>query len=465
MKSMKFIKVFVLSLIATSTFANDKVSVFYVNLDDEIEITANPIKEFEQTIEPKGRLKLSIYPEVRFQMIQGVGGAFNEIGGVALMTLPKKEQREVMQALFGEDGANFSFCRTAIGSSDFGVDAYSYSEVAEDFDMKHFSVKREKKSVIPYIKMAYEINPDMTLFASPWSPPAWMKMSGYMDRGIETPELNRLRDDERVYKAYALYMAKYVERYAAEGIKIDRIAVQNETDISTKYPSNIMDADDMYDFVKNYLRPEFTNRGVKTEIWAGTFRTQGRYMHALQFASNPEYLDVVDGLGIQYTSVIDIADITRLCNGKALMHTESVCNNGQNTAAQGYARLSEVASYINSGMPNFCYWNMILDQTTKSGWDWAQNSLININTETGEVRYNPDFAVMSLFGRYLLPGSQRIASSAPETLFAVYRDGAAYLFVSNSSKGTKAYDIIVNGETISYATVPARSLSVIRYEL
>ena len=109
--------------------------------------------------------------------MEGIGGAFNEIGGEALMSLPEDQRNEVMKNLFSEDGAGFTFCRTAVGASDFGIDAYSYSEVEGDYKMKKFSIKREKTTLLPYIQMAYKYNPTLKLFASPRSPPGWMKES------------------------------------------------------------------------------------------------------------------------------------------------------------------------------------------------------------------------------------------------------------------------------------------------
>ena len=124
--------------------------------------------------------QIFIDPTITFQEIEGIGGAFNEIVGQALLALNKEQQQELMQNLFAKNKAGFSFCRTAIGASDFGIDAYSYSMVANDFQLKHFSIERDQKYVLPYIKAAFQLNPALTLFASPWSPPGWMKQSGQM---------------------------------------------------------------------------------------------------------------------------------------------------------------------------------------------------------------------------------------------------------------------------------------------
>ena len=459
---MRSIVLNVLAVLFTVLSVNAQTKVFYVELAKDTEISAHPIKEYDQPSENKTGKKLVIYPNVEFQEITGIGGAFNEIGGLALMSLPKESREDIMANIFSKDGAQFSFCRTAIGSSDFGANAYSYAEIADDYQMNHFSIKREKKSVIPYIKMALEYNPNMTLFASPWSPPGWMKYSGLMDQGVKTPEKNKLKDEPKIYEAYALYLANYVKAYAKEDITVDKILIQNETDIHTKYPSCVMPNNQMYKFVTDYLRPQFEKDKIKTKIWAGTFRTSGA-LDAIEFVSNEKYLNSVDGIGIQYTKTNYISDMNLLAKGKPTMHTEGNCYNGQNTTHQAFKRLKEVASYINYGIPNYCYWNMILDETGKSGWGWKQNSLINIDSKTQEVIYNPDYSVIALFSKYMQPGAKRIASYAKETLISLKKDNKIYLFVQNKSDKEKKYRCVEKGETVATATIPAKSVAVIIY--
>jgi glucosylceramidase len=453
----------ILSILLIGISVNAQTKVFYVELNKDKEIPALPILEYKQQKEHKLGEKIVIYPDIEFQEISGIGGAFNEIGGLALMTLSEESKEGVMSNLFSKDNAQFSFCRTAIGASDFGTNAYSYSEISNDYEMKYFSIKREEKSVIPYIKLAEKYNPDLKLFASPWSPPGWMKYSGLMDNGKDDPSKNKLKDEPKIYKAYATYFSKYVKAYQKEGITVDKILIQNETDISTKYPSCDMDPNQMYKFVSTYLRPEFDKENIETEIWAGTFRTHG-VLDALEFTANEKYLNSVDGIGIQYTNSRYINDINLLAKNKPTMHTEGICYNGSNSIEQAFKRLEEVASYINYGIPNYCYWNMILDETGNSGWNWKQNSLINIDREKHTVTYNPDYSVIALLSKYMQPGVKRVASFSKETLISVKKGNTLFLFVQNKSDKEKNYSCIEKGETVASATIPAKSVAVIIYE-
>jgi len=459
---MKNIILNIFNLLLIGLSANSQTTVYYVSLKKDVKIPALPIKEYKGEKKQTLGEKIAVYPDIEFQELTGIGGAFNEIGGLALMSLPVESRENVMNNLFSKDQAQFSFCRTAIGASDFGTNAYSYAEVPNDYAMEHFSIKREEKSVIPYIKLAQKYNPNLKLFASPWSPPGWMKYSGLMDQGKENAAENKLKDDPEIYKAYASYFAKYVSAYKKEGIDVHKILIQNETDISTKYPSCVMQPEQMYKFITSYLRPEFDDKNIKTEIWAGTFRTYGA-LDALEFTNKDAYLDAVDGIGIQYTNTKFISDMNLLVNNKPTMHTEGVCNNGKNTVEQAFKRLGEVASYINYGISNYCYWNMILNETGESGWKWKQNSLINIDREKQEVTYNPDYAVMALLSKYMQPGAKRIASFSKGTIISLKKDNTVFLFVQNKTDVAKNYQCVEKGETVAIATIPANSVAVISY--
>ncbi|WP_406683791.1 hypothetical protein N1F78_14025 [Seonamhaeicola sp. MEBiC1930] len=456
----KFILILAILLLTFSASAQTSAKVYYVELIEGQAIEANPIKAIEGTSESKG-ISVRIYPDITFQTITGIGGAFNEIGGEALMSLDEEKQNDIMKNLFDKDGANFSVCRTAIGASDFGIDAFSYSEVPNDFKMKKFSIEREKTSVIPFIQMAYKYNPDMELFASPWSPPGWMKESGLMDRGEEFPEKNVLKDDPKIFKAYAKYFSKYVEAYAKEGVTVDKIVIQNEQDISTKYPSCNMPPKQMGEFVINYLRPQFEKDNTPAEIWAGSFRTAKR-LDGLEFVTNKDWRASVDGIGVQYMNSRQVENMRAVFPEIKFLHTEGNCYGGKNSVDQAYSRFKEVAAFINHGVPNFCYWNMILNEDSSSGWGWKQNSLIKIDRQNKTVTYNPDYAVMALFGHFMRPGMKRVASASwyGDTM-TLTDDKNVYLFIKNESDKPRTFDIWLKDNQAKVVDIPANTISVV----
>jgi len=379
------------------------------------------------------------------------------------MVLPENERNEVMKNLFAINASGFTYCRTAVGASDFGIDAYSYSEVKDDYKMKKFSIRREETTVLPYIKLAKKHNPSLKIFASPWSPPGWMKESGTMDKGEDNREKCKLINDPKIYKAYALYFSKYIKAYNKEGITIDRLMIQNEQDAITKYPSNYMPASEMGSFIINYLKPQFEKSKISTEIWAGTYRT-AKKIQMLEFAANDDWMSAVDGIGLQYTAPVHILNVKTLRPDVKLSHTEGHCHNGKNTIKQGFSRFDEVAEMVNHGIPNYCYWNMILNETTESGWDWKQNSLINIDRNNKTITYNPDYAAMYLFSKFIRPGMVRIASfrRGGKTMTFIDENKNIIIFLKNDGDKPATYDIKVSKNQSNLVNIPANSISVIQ---
>ncbi len=441
-----------------------RTEVYYVTLDENVPVSGKPIQKYlsEHAGVVESEAPLRLFPEFSYQTMKGIGGCFNEIGGIALSTLPESEQNEIMGNLFSPANAAFTFCRTAIGSSDFGADAYSYAGIPEDYDMKHFSVSRDEKALIPYIQKALAYNPDLFLFASPWSPPGWMKESGEMVWG------SSLKDSPEIYRGYALYLWKYVEEYAKHGIPIRRLLVQNETDCKTNYPSCIFPPAQMINFVKNYLGPHFQHKHAKTEIWGGTYRVvkDGGY-EALSVFSDPGFRKYAKGVGMQYQDYNHLIDFRLLYPNIPLMHTESECFGGENSIEQAYDRLAEISKYVEAGSENFTYWNMILDETNESGWGWKQNSLITIDRTSGEVTYHPDYAVMALISHFVRPGDKRIAHLYWEgPTFAVQApDGKNKVFVVNREAESKSVVLRISGCEDVSVNIPPHSLSVIISEI
>lgn len=149
----------------------------------------------------------------RGQEIDGFGGAFNEKGREALLLLSPEKIDEVIKELFDpEVGAKFNIYRVPIGASDYAVSRYTLNETKDDFAMENFSIERDREYLIPYIKAALEYRPDLKVWGSVWTPPTWMKTGGTFDGG-------NMKDDPRVYEAFVLYLARFVEEYSLSCIE------------------------------------------------------------------------------------------------------------------------------------------------------------------------------------------------------------------------------------------------------
>src|SRR5690606_32559536 len=223
--------------------------------------------------EASGNATLTVNGDSTFQEWTGMGGTFNEAGWDALAILDASERDRAMQLLFdGQDGARLAWGRVPIGASDYALERYTLNDTPDDVEMANFSIERDKMYLIPYIKAAMALKPDLRLWASPWSPPAWMKTNNDLN-GIreDNKAEGTIRNEPTVLKALALYLALFVERYKEEaGLVIEASHPQNEPGYATRYPSCLWSGAVMADFIKTPLGPTFEDRQLNAEIWLGT---------------------------------------------------------------------------------------------------------------------------------------------------------------------------------------------------
>ena len=151
-------------------------------------------------------------------------------------------------------------CRTCIGASDYSTEMFSYDEGTEDPEMQRFSIRHDEADVIPALQLARKENADLFLFSSPWSPPGWMKAGASMLGGSMR---------QRYFGPYAKYFLKFLQAYAAAGVPVQAVTVQNEvdTDQDGRMPACLWPQEYEIGFVKKYLGPLLEKNGISTKIW------------------------------------------------------------------------------------------------------------------------------------------------------------------------------------------------------
>jgi glucosylceramidase len=199
-----------------------------------------------------------------FQQIEGFGGAFTESSAVNWLGLDDAHRAEVLEAYFHpERGHGYSLCRVHIGSCDFALGNYAHVEVPGDLALASFSIGRDRRALLPFIRAAQRVaGAPLKLLVSPWSPPGWMKTSGRMNEG------GRLHPQCR--RAWARCYVRFIESYAAEGVPIWGVSVQNEPMATQRWDSCLYTAEEERDFVRDHLGPELEAAGlghVKIVIW------------------------------------------------------------------------------------------------------------------------------------------------------------------------------------------------------
>ncbi|HEX9027020.1 MAG TPA: glycoside hydrolase family 30 beta sandwich domain-containing protein [Clostridium sp.] len=344
-----------------------------------------------------------------YQTMEGFGACFNELGYIALnkITIDKKE--EVMKNLFDPSECNFTYCRLPIGASDYAASWYSLNEIKGDYEMNNFTIERDKGCLIPFIKDAEKYSGKLNLFASPWSPPTWMKYP-------EVYNFGTLIWEEKNLKAYALYFKKFIEEYKNEGLKIDQIHIQNEPIADQKFPSCVWSGEKMRDFIKDYIGPLFEESKLDTEIWLGTLNSPyddygdknwqfGQYNNfANTVLSDRDARKYISGVGYQWGGKHALLQTKVAYPEMKLIQTENECGEGKNSFEYAEYVFNLIWTYLINGVCAYTYWNMVLEENGVSTWGWEQNSLITI-TEDRNIRYNPEYYLMRHFSKYVKQGA------------------------------------------------------------
>lgn len=351
------------------------------------------------------------------QQIDGFGGAFSELGWKALSYLSPEDRKDVMQALFSNDGSNFNICRVPMGASDFAIGWWSLNETRGDFKMQNFNIERDKQYYIPYIKAAMEIKPSLKVWGSPWSPPTWMKASDFFAcRGENTwdecceeiSNKSHLIFTEQNQKAYALYFEKFIKAYQSQGINLYAIHVQNEPAACQIFPSCLWTGEQLRDFIKRYLGAHFKTNNVNAEIWLGTINNENFDAYAGKVLADPEAKKYIDGVGYQWAGKKAIGPNHQKYPEMKLMQTESECGNGLNTWEFSEYTFSLMQHYFENGANSYLYWNMVLDEHAFSNWMWRQNSLVTVNTKDKTFHFNPEYYLMKHFSHFIPKNSYRL---------------------------------------------------------
>jgi glucosylceramidase len=378
---------------------------------------------------------------VRGQPFWGLGGCFNELGWAALEALSDARRREVVSDLFGDEGCGFTLGRIPIGASDYALDWYSADEVLGDYGLEHFSIDRDRRALIPYIRTAMGVRSEILFFASPWSPPTWMKDPPVYNYG-------RLRSDPDVQSAYARYLAKFVEAYGREGIVIAQVHVQNEPLADQKFPSCIWEGTQMRTFIQKYLGPVFKAQIPKTAIWLGTINGDDYDGWASTVLSDPAARAVVAGVGYQWGGKGAIQRTFQSYPDVPLMQTENECGDGANTWDYATYVFSLAHHYITNGARAYVYWNMVLAPGGRSTWGWKQNAMVTVDPANGEVTYNPEYFVMKHLGHAVRSGAVREVvegSWAGHTLAFLNADGSRCLALSNPLSEARTLSLDIGG--------------------
>ncbi len=409
-----------------------------------------------------GTATLTVNANTKYQVLTGFGGTFNEMGWDALSVLSAADVTRALRLLFDpNDGANFVYGRLPMGASDYAMSWYTLAETANDYSMTNFSIERDRQDLIPYIKAALAVRPDIQLWASPWVVPSWM-MSG-----------SNMKTDAQTLGAHALYMAKFVEEYAKEGLEIFAIHPQNEPGYARVHWTQAQ----FIDFIKTYLGPTFEDRGLDAEIWCGTMSKDPDDTNiARAVAADAAAMRYVKGFGVQW----NLEDaVSELAESAPVWQTEHRCGNynfsapywdqsrydpnkPQNDHLYGEESWQLIRDWIVAGVHSYSAWNMVLDTVGKSLDGWPQNALLTVDRSARMLIVTPAYYAFRHFSQYVAPGATRIAvTGSNDALAFLNPDGSIVTEVYNKDAAPKTTTVSVSGSFYRF-DVPSHGWATLR---
>jgi glucosylceramidase len=400
--------------------------------------------------------------------IAGFGGCFNERGWTALTALNEADRESVLRELFHPAaGARFTYCRTPVGSNDFATEAYSYDETDGDFELAHFSIDHDLSTLVPFIHAARRYQPNLKLWASPWSPPSWMKRNhfyaeakaypGMKDNGIRLDQIGHEGEDmfiqePRYFEAYARYFGRYIDAYRAENIHIGMVMPQNEFNSAQNFPSCTWTPEGLARFLRS-LGPEMQKRGV--DVFFGTLeRGDPKLLETVM--ADKTAASFIKGVGTQWAGKSALPAIHREYPSLAIYQSEQECGDGTNTWSYSGYCWQLMKHYFRGGASAYMYWNIATDRGGMSTWGWAQNSLVSVNTDEKTYRYNPDYYLLKHLTHFVDVGARsvEITGTCDDALGFANPDGTVVLLVRNELPRVQLVEVSVRDREFAIELPP-----------
>jgi glucosylceramidase len=413
----------------------------------------------------EGTVYVFVDPQKTFQTLLGIGGALTDAAAETFAKLPQPRQDELLKAYYDTvSGIGYTLARTNINSCDFSSASYTYVDEG-DGELTSFSIAHDLQYKIPLIKKAMAATGDrLTLFASPWSPPAFMKDNNDMLHG------GRLRPE--YFHSWALYYTRFIKSYRDEGVPVWGITIQNEPMATQTWESCIYQAEDERDFLKNHLGPVMAREGLSdVNIIVWDHNRDLIVQRAQTILDDPDAARYAWGIGFHWYEdwsggeqmYDNVALVKALYPDKHLLFTEGTPANFDST---GYARWDLGEEYgrsmihdFNSGAEGWTDWNILLDE--QGGPNHVGNfcfAPIHADTRTGELIYTNSYHYIGHFSRFIRPGARRILASPSRSMLLATAfanpDGSVAVVVMNPTPRGGTYQLTVGLSSVAVRSLP-----------
>lgn len=404
---------------------------------------------------------IQVNPAQVLQRFTGAGASVTEASASLINDLPAATRSSLLQSLFSRsgDGIGLNYLRQPLGSTDFNSGGfYTYEDT-----QGQFSIARDQQEILPVLQQARAVNPAIRFMGSPWSPPAWMKTNNSLNGGS-------LRTD--MYDEYATYLVRTIQAYAAQGVTLSDLTVQNEPLFATSYPSMSMSAAQQAAFFR-VLDGALTSAGLGTQIFAydhnwdqpgypievfnataGISRIVGAAFHCYGGSPEAQAQVVSAGKRVYFTE----------CSG-----TDS--DNAANTFGDTLVWHAEnlVVRNMRNGGETVINWNLALNQSGgphQGHCTTRCNGVVEINGST--VTRNAEFYVLGQLSKFVDVGARRIGSTSEgsgglQNVVFQNPNGTRVAYVVNASSSSRTFSITDEGRSVTH-TLPARAVATYTWD-
>jgi glucosylceramidase len=408
-----------------------------------------------------------------YQQMLGFGAAMTDASAHLIRQMTPARRDALLADLFGRDGAKgeigLSFLRVPMGASDFSMRDYSYDDMARgqtDSTLRSFSIDIDRAEKIPLLRNALAINPEITVMASPWSPPGWMKSTGSLIKGTLLP---------RYYDSFADYFVRFIRAYDSAGVPIYAVTLQNEPNFEPdNYPGMSLPAAARARVIADHMGPRFASEGIHTLIWD--------WDHNWDTPQSP--LEVLADSGARkYVQGVAWHCYNGDVSAQSQVHDAhpekdvyfSECSGGE-WSPRFAENLKWFAANLIIGAPRnwaraVALWNLALDEKYGPHLGGCGNcrGVVTIDSRTGDYTRNIEYYVLGHASKFVRAGAYRIASENPDTTLrsVAFRnasdgDRSRVLIVLNSGSRTRNVRVSSSGESFR-VDMPAVSLATFRW--
>ncbi|MBQ8073637.1 MAG: glucosylceramidase [Clostridia bacterium] len=394
---------------------------------------------------------VNLYPQVRYQAVEGFGGAFTDAAGYVFSLMPETQQEQFLDDCFSPEGLNYTFGRTSVDSCDFSCGMYAADDVPGDTELAHFDLTRPMRYVLPlYLRARKKAGKPIQMMFTPWSPPAWMKTNDSRKGGGQLKK--------EYYSLWAEYICRYLQEAEKAGMAARFLSSQNEPKAAQTWDSCLFTGAEEREFIRNHLFPALRQHGlshISLLIW--DHNKERAYERACETICDEEMDRMVDGVAVHWYSGDHFETLQMIRDrfpGKRIVFSEACVEysiyHGDNQLRNARMYAHELIGSLNHGLNVFLDWNLLLDE--RGGPNHVGNfcdAPIMYHTQTGELTRNLSYDYIAHCSRFIQPGARRIGisrfSGSVEATAAMNPDGSVCVVAMNPGDREISFFLRMNG--------------------